>query len=131
MKRVMIVFVLILFLIIASCMPQMPARMATHMAKTGLVIDTETGKPMPNVIVIASGWSSQGGVLVCNGGDSTLYRIVTTTDAEGRYHVPTTWLDMVPWAPGFSPRVGWVITVFQTGYAVMGVSTRGRLIRKE
>lgn len=131
MKRVMIVFVLILFLIIAACMPQMLARMATHMAKTGLVIDTETGKPMPNVIVIASGWSSQGGVLVCNGGDSTLYRIVTTTDAEGRYHVPTTWLDMVPWAPGFSPRVGWVITVFQTGYAVMGVSTRGRLIRKE
>jgi len=27
----MIVFVLILFLIIAACMPHMPARMATHM----------------------------------------------------------------------------------------------------
>jgi hypothetical protein len=120
MNRVLVVFVLLLFLIIASCMPQMPARMATHMAKTGLVIDTETGKPMPNVIVIASGWSSQGGVLVGNGGYSTLYRIVTTTDAEGRYHIPTTWLDMSPWVPGFYPRVGWVVTVFQTGYAVVG-----------
>jgi hypothetical protein len=120
MNRVLVVFVLLLFLIIASCMPQMPARMATHMAKTGLVIDTETGKPMPNVIVIASGWSSQGGVLVGNGGYSTLYRIVTTTDAEGRYHIPTTWLDMSPWVPGFYPRVGWIVTVFQTGYAVVG-----------
>ena len=111
---------MILFLIIASCMPQIPARMATHMPKTGLVIDTETGKPMPHVIVIASGWSSQGGVLVGNGGYSTLYRIVTYTDDEGRYEIPSTWLDMVLWVPGFSPRVGWVVTVFQTGYAVEG-----------
>ena len=87
---------------------------------TGLVIDAETGKPMPNVIVIASGWSSQGGVLVGNGGYSTLYRIVTTTNAEGRYYIPTTWLDMVPWVPGFDPQVGWVVTVFQPGYAVVG-----------
>ena len=120
MKRVLLFFVIVLFLIIASCMPQIPARMATHMPKTGLVIDTETGRPMPHVIVIASGWSSQGGVLVGNGGYSTLYRIVTYTDDEGRYEIPSTWLDMVLWVPGFSPRVGWVVTVFQTGYAVVG-----------
>ena len=120
MKRVLLFFVIALFLIIASCMPQMSARIATHMAKTGLVIDAETSKPMQHVIVIASGWSSQGGVLVGNGGYSTLYRIVTYTDAEGRYRIPTTWLHMVPWVPGFYPRVGWVVTVFRPGYAVLG-----------
>lgn len=136
MRRVLVVMVMILFLIIASCMPQIPARMSTHMPKTGLVIDTETGKPMPHVIVIASGWSSQGGVLVGNGGYSTLYRIVTYTDDEGRYEIPSTWLDMVLWVPGFSPRVGWVVTVFQTGYAVVGderaweADSRGMLSRQ-
>ena len=120
MKRVLLFFVIALFLIIASCMPQMSARIATHMAKTGLVIDTETGKPMPHVIVIASGWSSQGGVVVGEGSYQKLYRIVSYTDADGRYLIPSTWHDMSIWLPGFDSRVGWAITVFHTGYAVVG-----------
>jgi hypothetical protein len=120
MKRVFLGFVLILILILGSFLPQLPGRSATHMPKTGLVIDTETGRTMPHVIVIATGWTSQGPILFGPGGYNTLYRIVTQTDAEGRYQIPATWAEFTMGVPGFSPRTGWAITVFQTGYAVEG-----------
>ena len=120
MKRVLVGLVLIVFLIVGAFLPQLPDRIATHMPKSGLVIDAETGMPMPNVIVIAAGWASQGPVLFGPGGYNPLYRIVTQTDAEGRYRIPATWDGFSIGVPGFSPRTGWAITVFQMGYAVVG-----------
>ena len=84
MKRLVVVLAIIFFLIIAMFLPQVPGFTVTHMAKTGLVVDSETGKPMPNVIVIASGWASQGPVFFGQASYNQLYRIVTRTDSEGR-----------------------------------------------
>ncbi|MBX3698900.1 MAG: hypothetical protein KC587_17900 [Nitrospira sp.] len=120
MKRLVVVLAIIFFLIIAMFLPQVPGFTVTHMAKTGLVVDSETGKPMPNVIVIASGWASQGPVFFGQASYNQLYRIVTRTDSEGRYRIPSNWDNWTIAAPGFDYQMGWAITVFKTGYAVVG-----------
>lgn len=106
----------ILFLIV----PLFPDRIVVHMPKTGVVIDSETGRPMPHVIVIAAGWTSHGPVLFGPGGYSDLYRIVTYTDEDGRYRIPSTWSEIITGALGFGTRSGWVVTVFKPGYAIVG-----------
>lgn len=112
----LVVSVLLLFLIV----PLVPDRIVVHMPKTGVVIDSETGRPMPHVIVIAAGWTSHGPVLFGPGGYSDLYRIVTYTDEDGRYRIPSTWSEIITGIPTFGTRSGWVVTVFKPGYAVVG-----------
>lgn len=120
MKRLVVVLAIIFFLIIAMFLPQVLGFIVTHMAKTGLVVDSQTGEPMPNVIVIASGWASQGPVFFGQASYNQLYRIVTRTDSEGRYRIPSNWDNWTIAAPGFDYQMGWAITVFKTGYAVVG-----------
>lgn len=120
MKRLVVVLTIIFFLIIALFLPQLPGLVVAHTAKTGLVVDSETGEPMPNIIVIAVGWASQGPVFFGQASYNQLYRIVTRTDSEGRYRIPSNWDNWTIAAPGFDYQMGWAIAVFKTGYAVVG-----------
>ena len=120
MDRRRFAFLIFVLLLLFLIVPLIPDRIVVHMPKTGIVVDSETGRPMPHVIVIAAGWTSGGPVLVGPGGYSDLYRIVTFTDENGRYRIPSTWNEIITGGPSFGSRTGWVVTVFKPGYAVVG-----------
>ncbi len=125
MKRILLAIAVILLLLITSLLPQITGLLATRSAKTGLVIDSTTGKPMPHVIVIAAGRvSAEPGFPVGQGGTKPLYRIVTSTDADGRYYIPAVWTNLDPFVdipvPFRNQQWTWVITAFEIGYAVVG-----------
>ncbi|TAH45394.1 MAG: carboxypeptidase regulatory-like domain-containing protein [Dokdonella sp.] len=120
MKRLLLALLIIFTLLVLLFLPQLPDRLAVHMAKTGTVVDSKTGRPMPNVIVISAGWASHGPLLVGPGGYAHLYQFVTTTDAQGRYEIPSTWSTFGLALPGSEPRSGWIATAFKPGYAVVG-----------
>jgi hypothetical protein len=93
-----------------------------YSAKEGRVIDTATGNGMPNVAVIAVA-NFFGANLVHGSTQATLYRVITHTDADGNYRIPSKWGELVWWfpsIPGTAPDIRWIITVFQPGYAVIG-----------
>jgi hypothetical protein len=91
------------------------------MPKTGRIVDGATGNGIPDIPVIAIG--SSGGMNFFGGGNyHQLYRILTRTDANGTYRIPSTWRSAPYWSglPGTRPQVNWAITAFKIGYAVVG-----------
>lgn len=120
MTRLRVTLIFVSLLVLVAILPLIPDRIVVHMPKTGVVIDEETGKPMSNVIVIAAAWTSHGPVLFGPGGYADLYRIVTFTDEEGRYRIPSTWSEIVTGPPTYGTQNGWEVTVFMPGYAVVG-----------
>lgn len=119
MRRLLIVIISVVLLAVALMLPQINDIAVAFHGKTGLVIDAESGEPMPHVIVIAAGWTTHS--FFMPGGYNSLYRIVTSTDANGRYHIPGTGEN---WRKANLPikgtRTGWSITPFRIGYAVVG-----------
>ena len=120
MKRALIILAVLLIAAITPFVPQFLDYVVVSMRKTGVVIDDETGKPMPNVIVIAAASHSSAGLLVVPGGTNPLYRVVTQTDSHGRFEIPASWSRFHLALPHQNPRYDWVITVFHVGYAVVG-----------
>lgn len=97
----------------------LPGNEFAFMAKTGKVIDGATGKGIPNIPVIAS--ADMGGHnLMGSGFDHKLYRIITRTDADGVYHIPSTWSSAEGGIIGSEITTTWVIIPFKIGYAIVG-----------
>lgn len=87
-----------------------------YSAKEGRVIDTATGKGMPNVAVIAVDTY----IGKNNGGE---YREIVYTNISGDYRIPDHWGEVVWWMPPIPialPEIRWTVTAFQPGYAVVG-----------
>src|SRR5574338_337799 len=94
-----------------------------YLPKTGKVIDGATGKGIPNIPVIAS--AVRGGTGLAHGFHHNLYRVVTHTDADGIYHIPSRWSsaeseDSFPFNTGEDIHIYWTITAFKIGYAIVG-----------
>jgi hypothetical protein len=120
MKRTLIILLVLLAIVVTPLVPQFIDYVSVSIRKTGVVIDDETGQPMPNVIVIAAARESSGPVMFGPGGENLLYRVVTRTDSMGRYEIPSHWGWFIPVPPSSDPQYKWVVTVFQVGYAVLG-----------
>jgi hypothetical protein len=115
-----IIFGILIILLIAPFTPQIPGCIATHRSKSGKVVDVETGRGLPNALVISSARFVSDPVFFGPSGNMVLYNVIVRTDAEGRFSIPSTWSDLYIATPGTHPRITWVVTVFEPGYAVVG-----------
>lgn len=120
MRRLLLALGFILLLVALPFLSQLPDRVIAHMPKKGVVIDSETGQPMPNVIVIAAGWAFQGPIFFGPSGTINVYRIITYTDSEGRFRIPSTWSGLRWGFPGTDHHYRWAVTAFKPGYAIVG-----------
>lgn len=122
MKKLLLALGVILLLGFLQMLPQLTDYFTTCSAKTGIVIDKETGKPMPNVLVMAVGWYWHGPVYIGQGGTQTLYRIVTTTNEQGRYRIPAQYSGNGVYVFGVIGEYHWrwAVTAFEPGYVVDG-----------
>jgi hypothetical protein len=100
-------------------LPQIPSCVMSNTPKSGKVVDAVTGKGMPDVIVIAAATFNAGPV-IHGSSRATPYRIITHTDANGNYWIPSTWSHLSFGMPGTDPREKWLITAFRLGYALEG-----------
>ncbi|MBL0164795.1 MAG: hypothetical protein IPP82_14390 [Xanthomonadales bacterium] len=129
-----IILGLLIILLIAPFTPQIPGCITTHRSKSGKVVDVETGKGLPNALVISSARFVSDPVFFGPSGNMVLYNVIVRTDAEGRFSIPSTWSDLYIATPGTHPRITWVVTVFEPGYAVVGdesLAIHGRLWNAE
>lgn len=120
MKRSRVVVLGLGLTLIAPFAPQIPGCVAAHSAKTGRVVDIETGMGVPNATVIASARFLSEGFLFGPSGNEVLYSKTAETRADGSYYVPPTWTDMKSGLPGTRARIKWFVTVFEPGYVVKG-----------
>lgn len=106
-------------ILIALFGTQVPSVVMAHSPKTGRVIDAETGQGMVGVYIVASAsFYAQG--LFGGSADEPLYRIVTRTDSNGEFKLPSTWSKASFALPIASPRVVWMVTAVKPGYVVVG-----------
>lgn len=84
--------------------------------KYGRIVDATTGKGIPDVSVIAAANFFAGPGL---GGDNT-YRVISHTDENGNYWIPSTWLQMNIMPPVGSPHTRWLISAYKLGYVFVG-----------
>lgn len=92
-------------------------------AKTGVVLDAATGKPIADAYVVAR-WYDKNGLRFFigpsgGGGTACLHRAVVKTDAEGRYSISSTAGEFdVTHAPSikFYHRYYWGLGVYAPGY---------------
>lgn len=120
MSRVRKSLFIVAALVVAPFTAQIPGCVLAHMPKEGTVIDVETNKGMPNVTVIAAARFYQQGIGWGGSNHSDLYSIVTTTDENGHYSIPATWLDMKIGVPGADRTLSWMISALEPGYALVG-----------
>lgn len=105
--------------VLATISPQIPDVMAACAPKIGRVIDSATGKGMPDVFVLTSA-SFEAGPLVHGSPNRTVYNIVVRTDADGGYSLPSFWSKAVFGIPGTNPAMRWSVTAFEPGFVVVG-----------
>jgi hypothetical protein len=97
--------------------PQIPGCVMANSAKRGRVVDAKTGEGMTGVFVIASAaYYAQG--LVHGSTQGNPYRIVTQTDADGHFHIPSTWSSSQLSLPWLDSRERWIVTAFKPGYVI-------------
>lgn len=116
----------ILYGIIAlAYLPQLPGCLTAHASKFGRVVDADTGKGMAGIIVIASAdISTSGGAPFFPetlSSFTTEYRVVTTTDKDGKYWIHSTWIqsDLRHFLPLFGDfDQEWHVIAFRPGYVM-------------
>lgn len=87
--------------------------------KVGKVIDSQTGRGIPNVAIIgAAHYDAEP--LVHGSANEPLYRTLTRTDANGEYRTASTWWHTKIGVPGTRPTITWTIAAYKLGYAVDG-----------
>ncbi len=106
---------IVLCLVVLPFSAQIPGCMMANTPKFGRIVDA-TGKGMADVAVIALGHFRADSFHGSAAGYS--YRIVTRTDVEGNYWIPSTWTHIRFALPGMDAQSGWYITAFKPGYAI-------------
>lgn len=112
----------LLVLLVFPILAQVFGNAKAYLPKTGRIVDLETGKGMADttVIAVATFYAPNP---VEGSAHGTLYRIITHTDSDGDYSIPSTWSHVVfafPALPGTTPKVTWIITAYKPGYAIVG-----------
>lgn len=88
-----------------------------NMPKSGRLVDESTGKGVPDATVIASAIFNAENPIHGSARDEP-YRVLTTTDEDGRYYIPSTWGHLRLALPGMDARERWIITAYKPGYVV-------------
>lgn len=103
---------------------QLPGYLMARVPKSGRVVDSTTGKGIPDATVIAwATFSACGGVVESRCSSTTEYRLLTRTDQDGNYWIRNNYLSgIMPLIPIVlsDRRESWQITVIKPGYAVVG-----------
>ncbi len=99
-------------------LPQVPGCTMANMPKVGRIVDATTGKGMPDVTVIAAAHFFSQAAFSSNA--YSPYRIITHTDSNGYYWIPSTWAYLAFAMPWQEPRLTWVVTAFKPDYAIVG-----------
>ncbi len=107
--------------LLAICfLPQLPGCARAFSPKVGKVVD-EQGRGISDVTIIAVGKVFDGSSASMG---ETLYRVMATTESDGSYSIPGTWLQsqrVLPIRPPwFTPRVRWLISAIKPGYVFVG-----------
>ena len=110
-------FYLFLIVLAIAVLPQLPTYVMVNAPKTGRVVDSTTGRGLPNVTVVAAATYNASG-LIHGSAYLTLYRIITTTDADGNFEIPSTWTSFGIGIPGTDARERWFITAIKLGYVL-------------
>lgn len=107
---------IVLCLVVLPFSAQIPGCMMANTPKFGRIVDV-TGKGVSNIAVIAHG---EFGAERYNGGLTReyTYRVVTHTDADGNYWIPSTWTHIRFALPGMDAQSRWYITALKPGYAI-------------
>jgi len=115
---VVLAIAVIVVAVMLPFLPQFPGVMSAAAPKFGGVIDTTTGKGVPNAIVIVQPFSIAD-AFFANVSGGCLYRFVTRTDANGDYTVPPT-LPTGFGLPFTHARVAMPVRVFKAGFVTDG-----------
>lgn len=105
-------------LLVIPFLPQVPSCVMANSAKSGRIVDVTTGQGIPDVAVIAAANHYAAGPNG-NGGDNT-YRVITHTDANGNYWIPSQWVHLFVTLPYGNSHHTWLISGFKPGYAFVG-----------
>lgn len=97
-------------------------------AKTGVVLDAATGKPLQGIYVGARflQQTSEPSLLGGKQYGQCVYRVVVQTDAQGRYTIPATSAEFGiahGFVPGERKRYNWDLYTYAAGYQLGGLST--------
>lgn len=97
---------------------QMRGCAVANVAKTGTVVDADTGKRVAGVTVIASAHFYADGIF---GGAASNYpyRYITHTDARGEFIIPMQWTLRLA-LPGTNAREDWLVTALKPAYVLDG-----------
>ncbi len=99
-------------------LPQVPGCTMANMPKGGRIVDATTGKGMSDVTVIAAAHFFSQAAFSSNA--YSPYRIITHTNSNGYYWIPSTWAYLAFAFPWQEPRLTWVVTAFKPDYAIVG-----------
>lgn len=122
MRRSSKVILLLLSPLFAIWLFYLPSFLMARVPKTGRVVDSTTGEGIAGATIIASAmYYACGGLVEARCADNPEYRVVTHTDASGRYWIRPTFGGLWPLFPVVGDRrEEWYIAVVEPGYAVVG-----------
>ena len=121
MSKLKVLGVLVILLLLAYAR-EIPEIVSAYSAKTGRVIDKDTGKGIPGVTVLVHGWFNEGGLF--QGSQGCTFAALGYTDADGYYVTPSGWRHLTPGLPIWDPHNNWTINVVKPDYTLVDSNNR-------
>jgi hypothetical protein len=116
------VSVVVLIVLILAYAREIPEIIDAYSAKTGRVVDKDSGKGIPGVTVIVQGSFNSAGLF--QGSHGCTFAAFGNTDAEGNYRTPSGWMHVSPGLPIWDPHNTWTINVVKPGYTLVDSNNR-------